>query len=266
MRSWFRLWTEFIHDPKVQMMKEKHQRRLVMLFGIKAANEDQESFSDDEIRFIMRITPKAWAETKAIFIEKGFIDEDNNLLNWDKRQFVSDASASERVKNHREKKQSEPKKVKRFKSALSDDSCNNFETFPETDTDTEAETDIKENNIKEKKQQGDLSDFETFYNAYPRRVAKGQAERTWTKLKAEKTLPPLDVLLDAIQKQKRTIWANKAAEYIPHPSSWLNAKRWDDEVDTKKSSPDYFDYNDFDYSDYEGMEIINGPKREGDNV
>jgi hypothetical protein len=46
-------------------------------------------------------------ETKAVFLQMGFIDEDWNLVNWNKRQYVSDSSTY-RVRKHRQgKKQSE---------------------------------------------------------------------------------------------------------------------------------------------------------------
>ncbi len=98
--QWFRLYGEFAHDAKVQMLSECNQRRLIMLFCIRC-NGDV-TLHDDEVTFQLRVTDYEWAETKAIFISKGFINKDNELLNWDKRQFISDSSA-ERVAKHRAK-------------------------------------------------------------------------------------------------------------------------------------------------------------------
>lgn len=105
---WFRLYAEFAHDPKVQMMSEAMQRRYIMLMCMRCSN-DLVTLQDDEVTFHLRITEQDWAETKALFIKKGFIDEDLNLLNWEKRQFKIDSSASsaERVAKHRAKKKSE---------------------------------------------------------------------------------------------------------------------------------------------------------------
>ncbi|KAK6697681.1 hypothetical protein SNK04_013776 [Fusarium graminearum] len=52
------------------------------------------TLSDDEIAFQMRITTEELAETKALFLRKGFIDQSWNVLNWEKRQFASDSSAA----------------------------------------------------------------------------------------------------------------------------------------------------------------------------
>lgn len=99
---WFRMYAEFSHDPKVQMLSESMQRRYVMLMCMRCSN-DIVTLHETEIAFHMRITDVELAETKQLFINKGFIDNDWNLLNWEKRQFISDSS-SERVKRHRAKR------------------------------------------------------------------------------------------------------------------------------------------------------------------
>lgn len=102
---WFRLYAEFSHDPKVQMMSEAMQRRYIMLMCMRCSNE-LVTLHDDEVTFHLRISTQDWAETKDLFIKKGFIDSDLNLLNWEKRQFKVDSTSSsaERVAKHRAKK------------------------------------------------------------------------------------------------------------------------------------------------------------------
>ncbi|EED68359.1 hypothetical protein SR914_25440 [Comamonas testosteroni] len=104
---WLRLYAEFAHDPKVQMMSEAMQRRYIMLMCMRCSN-DLVTLHDDEVTFHLRISEQDWAETKALFIKKGFIDSKLNLLNWEKRQFKIDSSSSsaERVAKHRAKKKS----------------------------------------------------------------------------------------------------------------------------------------------------------------
>jgi hypothetical protein len=120
---WFRLYAEFANDPKVQMLTETEQRRLVMLFCFRC--NGHVTLQDEEVAFQLRISNDEWALTKANFIAKGFINSANEVLNWDKRQFVSDSSAA-RVAKHREKKKQE---------------SNVTVTPPDTETDTESNTD-----------------------------------------------------------------------------------------------------------------------------
>lgn len=102
--SWFRMYSEFATDPKVQMLSEIDQRRLTMIFCIRC--NGHVTLQDEEVTFLLRISNDEWQVTKSIFISKGFINSDNEILNWDKRQFISDSS-SERVAKHRAKHKSD---------------------------------------------------------------------------------------------------------------------------------------------------------------
>lgn len=100
--QWFRMYAEFASDPKVQMLSEAMQRRLVMLFCMRCSDVTV-TLSDDEIAFQMRISGEELAETKALFIRKGFIDSSWQIINWEKRQFASDTSAA-RTRAYRDRK------------------------------------------------------------------------------------------------------------------------------------------------------------------
>ena len=102
--QWFRMYSEFSYDPKVQMLNEIDQRRLVMLFCLRC--NGNVTLQDEEVTFQLRISNIEWQITKATFIAKGFIDSDNEVLNWDKRQYASDSSAA-RVQRFRDKKKQE---------------------------------------------------------------------------------------------------------------------------------------------------------------
>lgn len=73
-----------------------------------------------------------------------------------------------------------------------------------------------------------LGGFGEFWTAYPKKVSKGQAERTWAKLKLAPLMLP--VLLAALERSKKSPqWSKDGGRYIPHPSTWLNAKGWEDQ-------------------------------------
>ena len=72
--------------------------------------------------------------------------------------------------------------------------------------------------------------FEDFWQAYPRKKAKGDAEKAWKTLKPDSTL--LAVILGAVASQVRSPeWTKDAGQFIPYPASWLRAKRWQDGVE-----------------------------------
>jgi len=64
-----------------------------------------------------------------------------------------------------------------------------------------------------------MEDFEIFWKAYPRRVAKAVARKAW--LQTAKIRPPLNELLAAIDN----------GQFIPHPATWLRGERWSDEME-----------------------------------
>jgi hypothetical protein len=67
--------------------------------------------------------------------------------------------------------------------------------------------------------------FEAFWNAYPRKKAKGDAEKAWKKVTVD-----VSILLKALEWQKRqTDWTRDSGRYIPYPASWLNDRGWEDE-------------------------------------
>jgi 5-methylcytosine-specific restriction endonuclease McrA len=98
---WFRLYAEFADDPKVQIMSEAMQRRLVMLMCSRCK---EEVLTDDQRAFYWRISPEELETTKRVFINYGFIDANWNLRHWDDRQFLSDSS-KERVKRYRDRRE-----------------------------------------------------------------------------------------------------------------------------------------------------------------
>lgn len=98
------MYAEFATDPKVQMLSEVNQRRLTMLFCFRCS--ELVTLQDTEVTFLLRISYDEWMVTKSIFIDRGFTDENNQILNWDKRQFSSDTSKN-RVAAYRERKKNE---------------------------------------------------------------------------------------------------------------------------------------------------------------
>lgn len=73
--------------------------------------------------------------------------------------------------------------------------------------------------------------FERFWKAYPKRVSKGQAWKTWEKLRKAKELPGVEELCKALSWRRiADDWEKDEGRYIPHPSTWLNAHGWEDEA------------------------------------
>lgn len=79
--------------------------------------------------------------------------------------------------------------------------------------------------------------FARFWQAYPKRVSKGQAEKTWRKLSPDEQL--ILKILQGIERAKTSDqWLKDGGQFIPYPSTWLNAKGWEDEAFKAESGLD----------------------------
>jgi len=69
--------------------------------------------------------------------------------------------------------------------------------------------------------------FTDFWEQYPRKVGKQKAEKAFNKLDA----PTQQQAIEGIVRYSQ-FWEQQqtAPEYIPHPTSWINAARWEDEL------------------------------------
>ena len=77
--------------------------------------------------------------------------------------------------------------------------------------------------------------FQEFYAAYPRHIGRAAAEKAWSKLNPDATL---QAKIEAALKWQAPMFARKDPKYVPHPATWLNQARWDDEPDTKQVAQD----------------------------
>lgn len=71
--------------------------------------------------------------------------------------------------------------------------------------------------------------FEAFYKAYPRKVNRPGALKAWKKIDSVEEV--FDRIVRAVAVQARSErWTKDEGEYIPHPATWLNQRRWEDEL------------------------------------
>lgn len=74
-----------------------------------------------------------------------------------------------------------------------------------------------------------LEGFAQFWLIYPRKTAKQNAEKAWAKLRPDRSLQAQ--LLVALGRQAKSAdWTKDGGAFIPHAATWLNGRRWEDEV------------------------------------
>jgi biotin operon repressor len=102
-------------------------------------------------------------------------------------------------------------------------------------------------NVKNgRKEEGYTQEFERFWSAYPKKTGKGAAFKSFKKAKDK---PGIDALIVIINTHKLSDqWKKDSGQYIPNPATWLNQRRWEDEVRqsnnqmrTNKPNPNHID-------------------------
>ena len=67
------------------------------------------------------------------------------------------------------------------------------------------------------------AEFDEFWSVYPKRIGRGLAERAW--IKALTFAPASEITSVA-----RSYPWNSDPQFIPHPATWLNQRRWQDDL------------------------------------
>lgn len=137
---WFRMYGDFINNPKVQIVTEALRYRYVALLCLHC-NGDYENRPNDEIALSLRVTVEEWILTRDEFVRRELLTPDFKIYGWEKKQYISDikdSTAAIRQKRYRENKRNP-----RNEAVTS--------RLPEADTDTEADTERVINKACEEK-------------------------------------------------------------------------------------------------------------------
>lgn len=119
-------------------------------------------------------------------------------------------SENEQVYNHKDDKQKE------------NDSLSSNTIKQETKNKAIKKQNKELNELQEKQ-------FDKFWQAYPKKVSKKQAQKSWKKINP--SLELFEKILKALEMVKQTEqWKKDNGKYVPYPATWLNQERWTDEI------------------------------------
>jgi predicted transcriptional regulator len=79
-----------------------------------------------------------------------------------------------------------------------------------------------------------LAGFTEFYGIYPRHIGKAKAKRAFAT--ASKTADPQVIIAGARRWAEFCETTRRQMQYIPHPTTWLNQGRWDDDLEEEAAS------------------------------
>ena len=169
---------------------------------------DGVGFNNNQVAAMLKVSRNLWVATKNRLINTGRIEVSTEniitIANWGKYQ-------------------SEYERTSKYRSIATTNATTN-------DTAIEDRGKRIDNRVYKEPTE---KHFNTFWEVYPKKKSKGQAEKAFSKLNPDEQL--LATILTAIERAKKSVdWQKEEGQYIPHPATWLNAKGWEDEIKIKK--------------------------------
>lgn len=76
--------------------------------------------------------------------------------------------------------------------------------------------------------------FAEFYSAYPRKIARRDAEKAWARLSPSDR----ELAFQALPAHIAYWAATTEKQFIPYPATWLNGERFHDELEMPEPKPD----------------------------
>lgn len=157
------------------------------------------------------------------------VDGGYNIVNYLKYRAKRDPDerkeqVREAVARHRAKK----------KGVIPVSQGNPMKAQEEVEGDVEVEAEVEEKQKKDSSSPPvtEPAGFLDFWTVYPRKVGKGAARVRWKKINPDAALAERITLAVCAQR----LWKSwEDVQFIPHPSTWLNEERWNDE--TTKGPP-----------------------------
>jgi len=88
------------------------------------------------------------------------------------------------------------------------------------------------NNLGNNNTYNTISKFDKWWDKYPRKVEKYKAATLFSKIMNE---VEFDTLIEATEKFAEAV-KDKENKFIPHPTTWLNGRRWNDPIEAPQEN------------------------------
>ena len=240
--KWIKISTNIFDDEKILLiegMPEKYTIitcwfKLLCLAG-KSNNSgvfvlnDKIAYNDEMLASIFRMPVSSVRLSLNTFQNFGMIELIDGVItipNWDKHQSLE---SYEKKKEYDRQYQAQ-KRLEKQKIVENRTTNRTSIVLLDKDIDIEEDKDIE---LKKEISKEKSDTFDTFWKAYPKKVGKEKCFNWFKSHKVDSDL--LNKMLNKIEEYKNTKqWSNP--QYIPHPYTWLNQGRWDDEIEQETFS------------------------------
>lgn len=135
------------------------------------------------------------------------------------------------IQNYIGKSSDEADRIRKYRNEINAEKNELLQMYDKSTTNLSNIKDRDKDIIKDIDNNIYTQNFEKFWKAYPKKRDKGNAEKWFMKHKPSDELTNL--MIEKIERFKDTQdWKKQDGQFIPYPTTWLNAKMWEDEFET----------------------------------
>ena len=198
-----------LHTAHLTLVEEAVYRRLIDHYY-----DTEQPIGSDFNAMLRRLRLEDYRDEVVIILNEFFQQVDNGFRNKHCDQKIADYKKQKKINKINGKSGGRPKKQ--------------LETHSVTDglPLVTLTTNNKQETINNKQLTNlTLERFELFWKSYPRKISKDSAKKSWLKINPNDEL--MEKIVKAVSYQKLS---EREEKFIPHASTWLNGKRWEDEI------------------------------------
>ena len=225
--KWIKITTDMFDDEKIRLIESMPEGDAILVTWIKLltlagkTNDSGTIYLTETIPYtedmlsticrrplqIIRLALQTFEKLEMIAIENGII----NIVNWEKHQNI------ERLQQIREQTRTRVARFREKQRLLSE---------PVTLRNAEV---TQQNKNKNKNIYMLKNGFNLFWERYPKKLAKRDAEKAFAKINPDEKL--FNLILEKLELYKQSeAWQKDGGQFIPYPATWLNGRRWEDEI------------------------------------
>lgn len=229
--QWLRLWHDMPTDPKWRTIARVSEQSIALVQAVyvhmlvtasRNVTRGHVDVTTEDLASALDVTEDQIQ--RVLSAMQGRVLDGDYLTGWEKRQPKKEDSGNTSTEA---KTPAQRKREQRQREAMSRDVTTSHDESRDVTTDKDKDKDKEESNTPQTPQGGSPVGFDDFWTLYPRHTAKQNAVKAWAKVPVSLH----DVIFAAVKAQSASpSWTKDGGQYIPHAASWINAKRWEDEI------------------------------------
>ena len=229
-QKWFRLYSEFATDPKIISLSEIDQLRFVKILCLKNLMGDA-PITQNLVQKFCSIAARSAAQTLQRLRDKKLINEENQPINWAKRQFKNVVNTGDKIFKAKNSTNNSVPLSPTSLARKSEKTPPSEYRIQNTEINNKIDHTLTLTHLEPPVQPPRVPPFSPplfaeFWEIYPYKKSLGAAQMEFIRLLAENI--DAQKIVDGAARYREAC-AGKPARYLKYPANWLREKCFFDE-------------------------------------